>query len=135
MDVAAVFNFDDEVSQQLHSIRRKVELLEGKYFKLSKDPGQLKDLIKAAATSENSEISGLYHSFLLNLQPEQKRRLSRLGVDLDFSATGRTKSQTNAASHTAVYRGATSVVTERNEEKEGQRGKKRVVYRGQVKWV
>lgn len=126
-------NLSSESLEKINSLALAVELNERMRFRPRKQFDDLISLLKVSGNSVASEVQKKLASFQLSLTPDQMAFFKVLGVSLDsVEKTILAKGDSVKGS----YRGSVQSITPKSEHDEAvPAGKKKIVYRGQVKWV
>ena len=115
--------------EKLNSLALTVELLEKQRFRPAKHFDDMVALAKTAANSRHDEVRQKFASFMTTLSDDQRAFFKVLGIEVDsavpFDRPATKGTYRGAATSHAMVAGS-DIIPE---------GKKRIVYRGQVKWV
>lgn len=112
---------DDDTLQLIDSIKLKVELFERQIFRPHKSIDQLVSLLQTASKSSHSETQLLFQHFASQLSKEKHIFFKTLGIDLE-------KPEPQKAPKPAE---TSAKMTPNNTAEK----KKKIMYRGQVKYV
>lgn len=116
-----MLDLNENTKQIILSLRLKVELIENVRVPSVKDDKSLLELIRIARESRHTEIINLYQEFLRVSNPGQTNVLK---LKPDMKRDRDTK---------PVYRG--SQIAPPDSQESSKAKKKKIVYRGQVKWI
>lgn len=121
-----LLNFAEDTIEAIFTLRRKVELREGSRIRATRSIEDLIELIKVAESSRARDVIEALAKFVHHLNDKQISFFGTLGIDLIADA------HHNEINH-VNYRGAH--IAEDTHEKVAHHGKRKMMYRGQERWV
>ena len=119
------------------ALAMELEIKEGRRFNIYNGVEEVAKVLKFSLLSTDATILEHLRKAILLLSSKQIAFFNSKGIDLDVEAIDKRKAiQDNQDRQEVVYRGKTKgdPVSE-EDEPEIQKGKRKIVYRGQVKWV
>lgn len=122
-----LLNFAEDTIETIFTLRRKVELREGSRTRATRTIEDLIELIKIAESSHAHDVIEALAKFIHCLDEKQITFFSTLGLDLMADAHHNELNHVN-------YRGA-HIADPIQQEKEIHHGKRKMMYRGQERWV
>jgi hypothetical protein len=127
----------EQLKTAIRTLAIELELKEGRRFNVTRGVDEITKILKFSSQSEDVDLLASLRKVVVLLSGKQIDFFHTKGVNLSFDQLDkRLASQQHEARQEVLYRGKKqeSVNTEPSAS-EGPPGKKKVVYRGQVKWV
>lgn len=123
----------------LSALELQVELRERLRFRWADGPEQTALLLQCAKSSEHPNVKSALEKAAELFTEKQKSSLKSYGVDINALLGSKKKPSSDAG---MTYRGAkvetsasTTVKEEIDDVPDEHKGKRKIIYRGQVKWV
>ncbi len=134
-------NKKEELKAAIRVLALELELHEGRRFDISKGAAEVAKVLKFSSQSDIASVIEHLYGVIQMLTPAQIQFFQQKGVVLDLMALSKKLEHSkHQERQTVVYRG-----NEQQKQSEGSsniedespenQGKKKIVYRGQVKWV
>ncbi len=120
----------EKAVEAVQALRIQIELNGGKRLRC-RDTQELVQLLEIAQSSNSANVATAFNKFKSELSERQRVFFKSVGLSFDQKKVEVTKSKTS-------YRGVASDVSKIGgtaTSEPAERGKRKIIYRGQVKWV
>lgn len=127
----------ERLKASIAALAMELEIKEGRRFNIYNGAEEVSKVLKFSLLSDDENIFKCLRNVVLLLSEKQIAFFKTKGVDLDIALLDKRKAmQENKDKQEVLYRGKTqSDAPKEGDVPESQKGKRKIVYRGQVKWV